>query len=1191
MNPVTHSGRRVAAPRSFDRRLLAAFLSLVVVSGGLISSPAVAAGPCTAADLVPQVRGYSINQGLSSYASLVRGKNIVFRLFLSRPACADGTTHSVALTGATLDIKAGAVTLLSLSKPTNTLSPAPMLAYYKDAPAVPDSTGDPKWVVDGASLATVAPPTATPITFEAKLSYTNSAGTSGTTLPITTFGGKLIAKTLLERTTPLRVLAMPMGDGSKTVSTQFGANARMSTLDGFAVLGRTFPLATGTADLSTISSDTSTNAGMRYHLNTNTLIDVKPYMSSGLFCDTGSALERKIAPQMEANLKQYNTANPLSKSADRVMGVIDQTISSACSEGMALVNGRFSYVRARYTTDPATNAVVPTMTGALMGMEQSHNLGSVPCGDAPSSQTECPVDRDSGDDMYHSQNTFAHSTDSADYPDVAYNLLSPTGKDQSVLNDRNVMNFAAQAPGTWLNSNTFLQKEDWALLTCKLGGPTTPDCALPVEGSAASVGAVATTTIVGTTDGTKENTEVFDSFAEVEGAPDRPRDSFIHLIQKDAAGRVLQDDPVRLTDDGGDGHHGSTVEDHSQVKVFSASFTTPDGAVELELVNVKTGQVLYERAKTGGGPRNIRTSVSMTGGTTGGCTTDCPEPSEMAGEADFGSNKEKIDFETDPVTGDPYNAGETVSTQYLQSKGVTFNDDPRATPKIIGSCASADNPCRFPPTAGTRSGRFGLWNSPDTLPVGPIDPVPDSRGVPLNISFVRPIQRVGMYIGNDDADNTTATLTAFSGATEVKSITRTREQIGFGSETFMGIDAGRANITSVSLDYGQSPLGEEIDDLIFERPSGGTVTNTYRATVTAEDDVPSELRAAFFAKCPASNEILDSGLRPDSVTGEQATFHFDFDATQVCRDGTTTTILVRFNDGYNQTSFYPIDVEAASGTEPIAVIDSPNAEAQAHSVLQHEPITLNGQGWDAQEGVLPGNALTWTITGPTGVVSDGERGNALTVRPPAGAAFVPGTYTAKLTVKNSAGLTNSTTTSFQVLEDKDNDGVPVTTEGCYRGNDNDPNDAFGDFDADGVPNQQDEDPCSARALYDGTADFDPDVLNYPSNGTGVSVSMMLSLRYRDITQVSGSTIRITRLGGKQVPPGDPAFNATGWAVAKGVGTAKFDRQAIINFLCPSADKCQRDQMVWVTIGGSAPARAGKPAFSFTASTSFAVQKG
>jgi hypothetical protein len=1164
-----------------------ALAALTTVAALALPGPA-AAATCAAGELVPQVRGYSINQGLSSYKDLVRGKDLVFRLFLSRPTCAEGTTQSVSLTGASLAVKAGAATVLTLQTPTNNLNPPPLLAYHSQAPALPDSTGDPKWLISGQALSAAAPAAATPLTFEATLKYSNSAGASNVTLPVTGFGGQAMQKTLLAPTLPLRVLAIPLGRGTQTVSSQFSAGARTATLDGLSVLGRIFPVANGTADLTTSETDLTTG-GVRYHLNTNTLVDVSGYMSSGLFCDDGTALRKQIGPQLLDNLKQYNTANPLSKSADNVMGVVDQAVSSNnCGEGFAIVNSKVSYVRARYGTSPA-------MTGALMGMEQAHNFGAVPCGGTTATTTvaQCPVDRDARFDAYHAQNTWAHSSAASDYPDVAYNLLSPTATGQPVADDRNVMRFAGQPAGTWLNANTFLQKEDWALLICKLGGPATNDCVLPTDPSAATAGAAArpTTTIVGTTDGTKGGTQVFDSFADQPGAVDLARASHIHLVQRNAANGVVQDDPVLLTDHGNEGHHSvSGPHDHS--KVFSVSYATHPDAAALELVNTQTGEVLYRRSKSGGGPRNVHTTVTMTGGTSGGCTTDCPPPSEMAGPGGFGPAARKIDFETNPATGQPYQAGDTVTTQYLLSHGLSFNDDPTTTPKILGDCASLDEPCRFPPGTGTQSGRFSLWNSPDTLPVGPVDPVPNSAGIPLTVNFVQPVQRVAVHIGNDDTSSTTATLTAFDpGGQEIKTVTR--QNFGPASTNFVGIDAGRANIAGIELDYGQSPLGEEIDDLVIERPAGGTTTNTYRAVVTAEDDEPSNMRAAFFAKCPASNEILVGGVRPVSINGDQATFHHDFDATQICRNGSTTTILVRFNDGYNQTSFYELAVNAASTGDLRAVIDNPAAEASAYSVLQHEPITLSGQGWDAQEGVLPGSNLRWTVTGPSGVVADGVSGNSVTLPAPA-AGWVPGSYTAKLRVTNSAGSSADTSSTFRVLEDKDNDGIEVTAEGCFRGSDNDPNDAFGDFDNDGIPNAQDEDRCSPRTAYEGFADFDPNTLNYPSNGGSTSVTVKVALRYRDLRQVNGSTVRIATLAGAAVPD-SASFRATAWNVSTSGGvvqaTAKFDRQAIIDFLCPSSASCHTNQTVSITVTGEAPRSGSSPAFTFRANDSFAVQKG
>lgn len=1181
------AGRRAA------QRLFSAAVAIVMVASFFVTGPASAA-VCGANDLVPQVRGYSINQGLGSYANLVRGKDVLFRLFLSRPSCADGTTSSVALTGAQLNIKTATGTVLTVAKPTNSLVPPPLLAYYKDAPAVGDSTGDPKWLIDGAALAAAAPPGAAPLTFEAVLTYSNSAGVSNALLPaVSSFGNKTIQKTLLSPTLPLRVLAIPMGDGAKAVSSQFTDSARASVVEGFKHLGRIFPVADETRDLTqTSATDPLTVGGVRYHLNTNTQVDVSTDMFDGLFCDLGTAFKERVAPQLQANLKQYNTANPLNKSADNVMGVIDQLVSrNNCNDGFALINSKFSFVRALYGTNPDA-------TGALMGMEVAHNFGAVPCGTA-TGPTECPVDRDGRYDKFHSQNTWAHSVESTDFPDVAYNLLSPTAFREPVGADLNVMKYVGQDKTKWLNGTTFLEKADWNLLSCKLGGPSTNDCLLPIDTSGAALGVgagagdIPTTTIVGTTDGTKPGTTVFDSYAEAPGFADVARPSHIHLIQRGSSGTIVQDDPVRLTDDGGDGHHGGGT--HSDLKVFSVSFETHDQATRLQLVNVTTGEVLYQRGKAGGGPRDVETTVTMLGGGgEAGCTVDCPPPSEMTSDDDFGADAETIDFEVNPETEAPYSSGDVITTQYVASHRVLFNDDADSTPKIIGECLQADNPCRFPPGTPTRSGRFGLWNSPDTLPVGPVDPVPDSSGKPLRVNFIQPVQKVGLFMGNDDTSSATATLTAYNAAgLEIESVTKSA--FGAPNTTFIGIDAGQPNVASIELDYGDSVFGEEIDDLIFERPGGQTTPSTsYRAVVTATDDAPNEIRAAFFAKCPDVNEILVAGVKPDSVDGQRATFHYDFDANEVCRNGSSTTILVRLNDGYNQTNFFEISVEGGAVDPPIASIESPAAAAEAYSVLQHEPITLTGQGWDAREGVLPGDRLNWTVTGPTSVVADGVTGNSPILSVPASGSWVPGTYTAQLTVTNSAGLSDTTSSTFEVLEDKDNDGVPIAVEGCYRGSDNDPNDAFGDFDSDGVPNQQDEEPCTARWDYEGSAHFDPNVLNYPSQGTATSVTMTLTLRYRDLNQVDGKTVRITRLGGAEVPE-TAAFTTTGWSIKsnpQGVeATAKFDRQTIIDFLCPSPDECQTNQSVWITIAGDAPSSKGKPAYNFTASDSFDVQKG
>ena len=100
-----------------------------------------------------------------------------------------------------------------------------------------------------------------------------------------------------------------------------------------------------------------------------------------------------------------------------------------------------------------------------------------------------------------------------------------------------------------------------------------------------------------------------------------------------------------------------------------------------------------------------------------------------------------------------------------------------------------------------------MANDADTI-------IPGSAGVPLTMTFVDPVQRVGMYIGNGTA-TTKALLTAYD-ETGNPIFTATRNNFFNDVNTFIGIDAGIAIIKELRLDYGNTSASEEIDDLLFE---------------------------------------------------------------------------------------------------------------------------------------------------------------------------------------------------------------------------------------------------------------------------------------------------------------------------------------------------------------------------------------
>src|SRR4051794_23351908 len=89
----------VVAVRNMRRRV--ALAAAVVLFGAVIATagPAEALG-CTQAQLVPQLREFSVNQGLPSYGAIARGKDAVVKLYVSLPDCASGTGSTISLRSA-----------------------------------------------------------------------------------------------------------------------------------------------------------------------------------------------------------------------------------------------------------------------------------------------------------------------------------------------------------------------------------------------------------------------------------------------------------------------------------------------------------------------------------------------------------------------------------------------------------------------------------------------------------------------------------------------------------------------------------------------------------------------------------------------------------------------------------------------------------------------------------------------------------------------------------------------------------------------------------------------------------------------------------------------------------------------------------------------------------------------------------
>jgi hypothetical protein len=179
-----------------------------------------------------------------------------------------------------------------------------------------------------------------------------------------------------------------------------------------------------------------------------------------------------------------------------------------------------------------------------------------------------------------------------------------------------------------------------------------------------------------------------------------------------------------------------------------------------------------------------------------------PEPVDLTNEDAFGDDAVRIDFDDEQRF-----IGESISDQYLSSRGVRFVDDAFTTPTIRTSGETTTSPTPY-------SQPFFLLNEPDSEEFGP--------AAPLAIEFVEPVTRAGMYLGNgwsclQDApqDGAAATLTAYNASSDVI-FSVTRDAICAPVNVFIGIDAGAAVIRSLKLQYSRHEFAEAIDDLMYE---------------------------------------------------------------------------------------------------------------------------------------------------------------------------------------------------------------------------------------------------------------------------------------------------------------------------------------------------------------------------------------
>ena len=1062
-------------------RTLAVVVCASLIGSGFLAGSAAAASACTSATLVPRVHAATAAQG-QPYSPLVRGKDAAVKFFLTMPECSTATspapwlkTNAAALT---VTIDGGAATGSDVPNENSLATPPAVAPYNRPSD---NSTADPFFVVPGPHLAPAARTSAFTARFTVKLTYSGSMF-SGTRQLSSSFTAPVHGTS-----NPLRVLAIPMGDPTGPNSPvnntvpQFStgeSSAESAVIDGFATMARMFPVFQGTGNMATNSG-----GGIRYTIDRGALVDVREFMTSGLtegqkkFCGNESNVTQ-VRAKLANYLVQYNTANSLLDAADRVLGVIDEAItSSACAAGYAGVGTREAWAKAFRTS---------YKTGSVIAMEEAHNSGAV-----------SPL-RDNDNDPTHGQLTYADSPS----PGKTWNLL----KRSWISDDRSVMKYTGQ-PAGWDDSRTLLEKGDWEQIFCRLGGPVTTDChTVGTEGGVQGSGAGNPQfNVVGLTDGTPGGTQIFDSYL-APGPTDQVKGTEYFFVQRESAGgAALATQPVAVHQD--HSVHEAPVEVASHPNFFSFSYSAHPSAGRWELWK---------------GTPGAADSVLLT------ARDKAPAPVASAPTLEIPQAAARnVNFDDASMLDD-------APGRYAD-RGVTFEDDSGQTPRIFADLTASTTPNTLINDAQLEDGV--------SVPLvgGP---------APLGMQFAFDVERVGMRIGNG-LPGVTATLTGFDADGEEVAST-TVPSFSKPVSTLIEIESSAGDIVRAELAYTEgagagSTQSEQIDDLSFT-PTRGSI---YDATVTMTGDNPGSFVGAFFAKCPDSNLPLAVGLAPTEVAGNTATFTYRFDPSTVCGDGQKAALMFRGNDGYNSTPFTAAVEVPAPDAAPLVVISEPSIDT---STIEHSSLALAGQAYDPNTGVVVPSKLEWFLTGPGFAERAVGTGANLSVRPPSGGKWTPGDYVVRLKATDPTGQSSSATATLTVLRDEDNDGIPERDEACFAGPsdpepDKNPFNAYEDADGDGHDNSEDPDVCVAAETYVFEVDFDPDTLNTGSNGNDVMA--YIKSESRDLRDVVPSTIRLATINGVPVTPADPDFNGVpaSWSVGTdGIGTAKFDRQALFDFI-------------------------------------------
>jgi len=386
---------------------------------------------------------------------------------------------------------------------------------------------------------------------------------------------------------------------------------------------------------------------------------------------------------------------------------------------------------------------------------------------------------------------------------------------------------------------------------------------------------------------------------------------------------------------------------------------------------------------------------------------------------------------------------------------------------------------------------------------------------------------------------------------------------------------------------------------------GATNFANATTTITQTIDDPATLRADVFYGCPnGTNYPVAVGQPPSSTSGTTATFLTNFNPGLACAGG---SVYAKVNDGFQQSGAGTAQPLNLASKAPIVSISSPQASdcSRLHgcNLLQFDNIPLAGAAKDAQDGQLPCtttsscSALAWSLSGPSGSgVTRSGTGGTVDLSAPAG-GWPVGSYTATLSVTDSAGNSGQAQVTFPIDANATDTGIPdsvSTSADCQALGYStiNPLPPYG-LSVNGIPNIDDPTPCTLK-----TTPYGALILSFPQTiyeqSTATTFATGIAVPYRDIRQVSGNSVKITAISGHTVNGGS-GFPNTGWFISifqgiphcNGGGLALFNLQTLISYLKSAGIS---SGAVTITIIGTGTDSSGHT-WSFQAVTSAIVNPG